>query len=157
MKKMNHRTFKLAVCLMAVLMLFVFTACSGGSSDNQTAQDDAAGKSDPVIDYGNSELFSAEELEEAAIQIQSAFATWEGCEMHKLSYAGDENNTAENIEWLNSLAEGTEYVSACKFLCDFHSPVESIGAWEPDHEYENYEFWLGKTAEGNFDIVSFGY
>lgn len=117
----------------------------------------AAHESDVAIDYGHSDIFTAEELEEAAIQIKCAFASWEGCEMHKLRYAGDENNTAENNEWLNSINEGAEYIAACQFLCDFHSPLEDTGSWETDREYENYGFWLGKTAEGNFDIVSFGY
>jgi D-alanyl-D-alanine carboxypeptidase len=109
------------------------------------------------IDYGTSTLYTPEELEEAAIKIKCEFATWEGCELHSMRYAGDECNTEENIKWLDSLSDGAEYTKVCEFLCDFHSPKENAGAWEPDTEYKDYQWWLGYNKDGGWDIVTQGY
>lgn len=109
------------------------------------------------LDFGSSELFSPEELEAAAGYITSEIGSWEGCELHSLRYAGDMSNTEENIQWLNSLSNGMGYTKVAEFLCNFHSPVEGGGAWEPDTEYEDYQFWLGRTQEGGWDIVTYGY
>ena len=117
----------------------------------------AVNETDVSIDYGKSELYTPEDLEEAAIQIKCQFASWEGCEMHSLRYAGDECNTEENIEWLNSLDEGAGYTEVCEFLCSFHSPEEESGSWEPDHEYEDYQFWLARTEDSGWQVVSWGY
>ena len=117
----------------------------------------AVNETEVDIDYGQTELFTREELEEAAVQIKCQFALWEGCEMHTLRYAGDECNTDENIAWINSLSDGGKYFAVCKFVCDFHSPKENAGAMNPDEEYRNYEFWLGKNEDGDLDLVSWGY
>lgn len=117
----------------------------------------AVNATDVDIDYGSSELYSEEELKEAAVQIKCNFASWEGCELHNLRYAGDECNSEENIEWINSISEGADYTQICEFLSDFHSPVEASGAWEPDEEYTDYQWWLAKNENGGWDIVSFGY
>ena len=109
------------------------------------------------IDYGTSDLYTQEELEEAAIRIKCEFATMEGCELHSLRYAGDECNTEENIKWLDSLGDGADYTKVCEFLCDFHSPEEGGGAWDADKEYEDYQWWLGFNEDGSWDIVSQGY
>ena len=110
-----------------------------------------------TIDYGTSALYTQEELEEAAVQIKCRFASFAGCELHALRYAGDEANSAENLEWLNGLDEGKNYAQAIEFLSDFHSPVEAIGAWEPDTEYTDYQWWLARSAGGGWQLLSWGY
>ena len=116
-------------------------------------------ETDVDIDYGTSELYSQEDLEEAAIQIKCSFASWKGCELHSLRYAGDECCTEENIAWLNSHEGVTEkYTQVAEFLGSFHSPVESgLSAWEPDYEYTDYQWWLGRTENGGWEIVDSGY
>ena len=113
----------------------------------------------PVIDYGTSEIYTPGELEEAAVQIKCKFASWtgQGCELHNLRYAGDEACTEENVAWLNSHGEGANFVQAAEFLTDYHSPLEGQNAWEPDHEYVNYQWWLGRTEEGGWEVVDWGY
>ena len=109
------------------------------------------------IDYGTSEIFTPEQLKEAAIQIKCTFAAWEGCELHNLRYAGDEADNEESLQWLNSLDEGANYAHAADFLADFHSPVEAAGAWDPDQEYTDYQWWLGLTEDGSWEVVTWGY
>ena len=117
----------------------------------------AVNETDVDIDYGSSTAYSQEELEEAVIQIKCKFASFEGCELHSLRYAGDECRTQENVEWLNSLSEGSNYTQVCEFLSSFHTPAEGDFAWEPDHEYEDYQWWLARTDDGGWEVVSWGY
>ena len=104
-----------------------------------------------------SEIFSGEELTTAAALIQKEFDTWEGCELHRLDYAGDGCCTRENLRWLNRLVGGRRYIRCAEFLSDFHSPVEGGGAWEPDTEYPDWQWWLGFTGDGEWELVTWGY
>ena len=119
--------------------------------------------SDVTIDYGKSKLYSEDELKEAAVQIKCTFASWRGCELHNIRYAGDENANKENLGWLNELKENKDepYVECAEFLMDFHSPVKQADldktAWDPDHEYKDYQWYLARTKDGGWEIVSMGY
>ncbi len=117
----------------------------------------AVKETDVSIDYGNSGIYTREELEEAAVQIKCKFASWEGCELQSMRYAGDECNSEENIRWMNELGGGQNYVQCAEFLMDFHSPVENSGAWEPDAEYTDYQWWLARTEDGGWEVMSWGY
>ncbi len=119
--------------------------------------------SEVTIDYGESKLFKEDELKEAAVQIKCNFASWKGCQLHSIRYAGDENSNEENLKWLNELNENQEepYVECVEFLMDFHSPTEEADlkdtAWEPDKEYKDYQWFLARTKDGGWDVVSYGY
>ena len=116
----------------------------------------AAIESEPMIDLGSSGLYTEEQMEDAVFEIKREFATWDGCELHSIRYAGDECNSEENVQWMNDLAGEQKYEQCIEFLADFHSPVEDGGAWEPDKEYTDYQFWLGQTEDG-WDLLTFGY
>ena len=149
---MRKMTKRLMVFMLMAVMIFALTACGG--NEEQSSEPETAGV---TIDYGESELYTQEELEDAVAMINEEFDSWEGCEMHSIAYAGDECNTDENIQWLSSLNDDADYDTVCEFICDFHSPVEGGGAWEPDTEYTDYQFWLAKNADGCWDLVSWGY
>ena len=117
----------------------------------------AVKSSDVVIDYGESALYTQEDLLEAAVQIKCRFAAFEGCELHTIRYAGDENCTEENLKWLNELNPDGAYTQLAEFLTDFHSPTEQSGAWEADTEYRDYQWWLARSADGGWDVLTWGY
>lgn len=119
----------------------------------------AATDADVAVDYGASELYTVEDLKEAAVQIKCRFASFAGCELHTLRYAGDENVTEENLNWMNQLDEEKDYVQVVKFISDFHSPVhpEKDTAWEPDTEYTDYQWWLARTEDGGWQLLTWGY
>lgn len=123
----------------------------------------AVDKSDVTIDYGNSEKYSKEELDDAIIQIKCDFASWEGCTLKSLRYAGDECTSEENLKKINELSDGNTYTKVVEFLGDFHSPKEGGadweggGAWEADKDYKDYQWWLGLTEEDGWEIVNTGY
>ena len=111
-----------------------------------------------TIDYGTSELYTRTELDEAIVQIKCKFASFAGCELHALRYAGDACNNKENLDWLNSLENEGAYTQVIEFLSDFHSPVEDgPNAWERDTEYTDYQWWLARTEEGGWQLLTWGY
>ena len=112
---------------------------------------------DAIVDYGNSDLYTQEDMKTAISLIRDEFGGWDGCALHSIRYAGDDCNTPENIQWVNELKEGQDYTQCIEFLTDFHSPVEGGGAWEPDEEYADYQWWLARTEGGDWELLTWGY
>lgn len=114
-----------------------------------------------AIDYGASELYTQDDLDEAVDLIKASFLGEDGCVIHAIRYAGDENNTEENLAWLNGhpVAEGKTYAQCAEFLVDFHSPVDESyqGALDLDTEYQDYNFWFAREEGGSWELVDLGY
>ena len=123
-----------------------------------TFEEYKSGKVMPEVlyDYGTSALYTTDELAQAAIQVKCEFASFAGCELHSLRYAGDECNTQENLDWLNSQDEKANYVQVVEMLTDFHTPVEEVGTWEPDTEETDYQWWLAREEGKGWQLVSHG-
>ena len=116
----------------------------------------AVNAAEVTIDYGASSLYTQEELEAAIVQIKCHFAALAGCELHAIRYAGDEVCSAENLAWLNSIRPDAEYAQLAEFLMDFHSPDVDSDALEPDTEYTDYQWWLARTEDDGWEIVTWG-
>ena len=109
------------------------------------------------ISYGTSALYSKEEMDKAIAKIEEEFSTWEGCELHMIRYASDACNSEENIAWMNELKEGQNYTACIEFLSDFRSPAEGGGAWEENREYTGWNWWLARTDDGDWELLTWGY
>lgn len=111
------------------------------------------------IDYGTSDIYTQEDMEAAVAAIMNAFENeWEvKCEMHKLAYAGDERSQQElpNVQ----LRSDAPYAQALVMLSDFHTPAnpEEAMAFEPDYEYTDYNWILGRTEGGKWTVLDWGY
>lgn len=112
----------------------------------------AVNDADPVIGCGPSALYSEEELKEAAVQIKCKFASFPGCELHALRYAGDPCCGAESLQRINSLDPGRGFIQAAKFLSDFTGGEGT----EAGRAYADYPWWLGRTANGGWQLISWG-
>ena len=139
----------LLLLLVAVLLL----SCAALSA----WAEDTASEKEVVVTLRDSALYSHAELLDAAAKVCREFDTWEGCELHSLRYAGDELCTEENLKWMNELNEEGNYTQVAAFLMDFHSPVEGGGAWEADKEYTDYEFWLARSTDSGWELLTWGY
>ncbi len=106
---------------------------------------------------GDSELYTQEELDEAAGQVLAEFNSWDSCELHSFRYAGDETCTEENLKWMNELNPEGNYTQVASFRMDFHTAEDAGGAWEPDAEYTDYEWWLARSEDGAWELLTFGY
>ena len=110
-----------------------------------------------AIDYGSSAIYTREDLDEAIVQIKCKFATFEGCELHSLTYAGDGACTDENLRWLNSLGEGAGYTQLVEFVSSFHTPSNASDGWNGDQEYTGFQWWLARTDDGGWQVLTWGY
>ena len=138
-------------------MLLALTSC---------AEKKSATASEVTIELGASSLYTQEELNTAILLIRDKFATFTGCELHSICYAGDDANNKENLEWLNSLREvrsnippedeGKQYVQVADFLCDFSRRGRSIRLGTR-HGIQGYQWWLGRLEDGRWEIISWGY
>ena len=116
-----------------------------------------------ILDFVDNELLeiSQEEMDQAITTFKKEFEEWDGCELHSITYAGDECNSADNIQWMNELKEGKNYTQCIEFITDFHSPVEDEEvkdtAWEQDKEYLDYQWWLAREDGGEWELLTWGY
>ncbi len=109
------------------------------------------------IDYGKSDIYSKEDLEAAVLTIKCSFASFDGCELKSIRYAGDKAVNDKNLKWLNELKPNGKYKKIAEFLMDFHSPKDNTDkSLESDHDYKDYEWWLAQTEDG-WEVVSNGY
>ena len=127
-------------------------------AEEETAQDAEVSEItyDFPVDYKTSEMYSREDMDKAISEILKEFDTWDGCVMKKISYSSDEK-CRDNLEYINTLAVDTEYDECIFFISTFHSPVEGGDAWEPDYDYDRWEWYLGRTDGGDWDLLTWGY
>ena len=150
---------KALLLLFFLLLSLALAACGSGT----VTGDEAAPESGAVIDYGESDLYTQEDMAAAVTLIQNEFAGWEGCELHSVTYAGDECITDDNIKWMNELKEGQsvdgpEFTEVIEFLSDFHSPLEDAsGTWNLDQEYTGWQWWLARSDGGEWQLLTWGY
>lgn len=110
----------------------------------------------PEIDLGNSKVFTKEELKAAALQVKCAFAGF-GCTLKSLRYGGDECNSQENIDYVNSLQEGANYTRVIEIFTNFHTPKEGTVVFDPDKDMKDYQWLLVETENDGWQIVAQGY
>ncbi len=133
------KSFVLCLTLVAVLSL-----CLAAFAQEETGA---------IIDYGASERYTQEDLEAAVDMILAEFDTWEGCEMHILSYAGDEESMDE-LE--NVIGPDGNFDEVAIFDSAFRSPKEAYGSWEADTEY-TWNWTLAREGKGEWKLVNWGW
>ena len=111
----------------------------------------------PRLVRGESQIYTAEEIDAAMAVVLEDFAGWEGCELHELSYLGDDCNSEENIAWVNDLQPGKDYAQCIQFSGNYRSPADAYGAWEPDTEYFDWTWTLARPDGGEWTLVTSGY
>ncbi len=135
----------LAVCICGM------TGCGKGSV------------SEAKIDYGNSSIYSEEDMNAAIETIKDEFSTerWDGFELQSISYSSDDKCNEENVAWMNELAEAEhlsdEFTQCIMFESDFHSPEDAGAEWNPDTDYEDFQWWLARTDNGEWKLLTGGW
>ena len=110
------------------------------------------------IDYGNSDIYSKADMDSAIKLIKDEFTDFNGCELHSISYSSDECNIEENINWMNDIAHGNyEFTECIMFVSDFHSPKNGGACWNPDYEYTNWQWWLARAENEEWNLMTWGY
>ncbi len=172
------KTMLILVTVSSVLMLF--SACGKSEPKNEVKEENAAetttedpmedaevvideknlpGKADSSnvkIDYKTSEKYTKEDMDAAIEQILKEFNTWDGCVMHTIDYT-DDQTCEDGVAYINDLGIDMVYDDCIVFNSSFHSPVKGGGAWEPDTEYEGWNWYLGRQAGGEWELLQWGY
>lgn len=116
----------------------------------------------PKIDYGNSNVYSKEEMDDAIKIIKKEFFnSFMGSELKNIRYVSDDKCEVDELEWLNVLAEdngSSEHFTECMlFLSDFHSSKNGRGDLEADYEYTDWQWWLARSENGKWKLVTNGW
>ena len=109
------------------------------------------------IDYGTTGIYTRDDMDAAIEAVKAAFADFKGCGLHALRYADDTCSSAENLAWMNSLGKHGPYAQCIRFKSDFRSPKNGGGAWTPDTEYTDWDWWLARTEGGAWEVLTGGY
>ena len=110
----------------------------------------------PVIDCGESVLYTKEDRQSAARLISDTVNSFEGCKLYAVEYEGDEVSQ-KNLEYCNSLAaDGVTYSESIVFTSYFRSPIFNAGAWNPNDLY-SWSWYLARTNSGEWEILTYGY
>ena len=167
--KLNHLWKKCLVCLMITAVLFSIAGCGGKKAEvtetekenTETAAETPAEESETAwegvkIDYKSSEIYSKEDMDAAIAAIMDEFNTWEGCEMHEISYT-DDQTCKDNLSYMDELDPDEKHEDCIIFTSSFHSPKEGGDAWEADYEYEGWQWFLARVQDGDWELLTWGY
>ena len=116
---------------------------------------------DYEVDYGTSSLYTKDDIDAAVKVVMAEFGSWDGCTMQKIAFT-DDNTCKSNVEYANSLRkDGTaEFTQAMVLVSDFRSPSADKAqgtAWEPDTDYKDYTWTLGRSDGGEWQLLTWGY
>ena len=106
------------------------------------------------VEFGSSELFSEDELNDIAIQVKCKFASFEGCTLTTLRYAGDASSTDEALAKMRE-KDGKEYTQVAEFLSNFYTSDDCTD-FEPDSTIEDYQWWRALDEEDGWQLVTYG-
>ena len=145
-----------------------------GKSPERTSDRDMAGKialemirnlgadtTNIKIDYGISSIYTKAEMDAAIELIKKEFSTWDGCELHSISYSTDEECNESNIAWMNEMGKATDaeetFTQCIMFKSNFHSPLNGGSGFNPDEEYTDWQWWLARSEGGQWKLMTYGY
>ena len=109
------------------------------------------------IDFGASEIYTQAEMKDAVKIIKKQFGNWKGCKLKNIRYAGDTCNNEENLKWMQNLRPNENFVQCIEFLSDFYVGKKTNTTFNPDSEYKDWQWWLARSENGNWQLVTFGY
>ena len=107
------------------------------------------------VDYGSSEIYSKEDMDEAITLIKDQFYSWEGCKLYSIYYT-DDSFCQREIDYVNTLADdGVAYTECIVFRTRFRSPIFGGGAWNANFEYD-WSWYLARTDGGEWELLTWG-
>ena len=133
---------KILVTFMASIILIAFNQAAAAKVE---------------INYGKSEIYTQADMDAAISIIQTQFKKWKGCKLINIRYAGDDSNNAENLKWLNNLRPQENFSQCIEFFSDFYVSKKTNTVFNLDSEYKNYQWWLARNEDGEWQLVTFGY
>lgn len=109
------------------------------------------------INLGESDIYSEEDLQSAADVIINEIGGWESVKrVYDITYCGDELS-ADNLDYCKMLGE-KNYTQCAVFRSSFFTAKSSeSGGFNPDSRYDNWMWYLAKTDDGGWELLTWGY
>lgn len=117
---------------------------------------DDSGTQEVTVNFGNSAVYSQEDMEAAVEVIKAKFNSWEGHTLYTIEYKGDEVS-AENLEYCNSLGDASEFTESIVFESSFRTPKHASGGFNEDEVYTGWSWYLARQAGGEWQLLTYGY
>lgn len=136
---------KKAITFILLVCIAMLCGCSKSGNVNNVR-----------VDFGKSEIFSQHDMDSAINLIKKEFSSWDGCELHSITYVGD-GICSDNIQYCNTLRKDAGYDECIIFKSSFHSPKSDAGSWEPDEEYTDWSWHLARKDNGAWTLLTWGY
>ena len=107
------------------------------------------------IEYGESQLYTQQDMDAAIQLITGEFNTWHGCKLYSIRYAND-GLCKRELEYCNSLSKnGAVFIECIIFNTRFRSPLLGGGNWHNNSVYD-YTWYLARTAGGDWQLLTWG-
>ena len=127
------------------LILLLLQGCSNGGDVSKVQ-----------IDYGQSSIYSREDMDSAIQKIKEEFKTWKGAKLLSVSYT-DDKRAEEELSYCNELKDGADFSECIVFESVFHSPKKDSGAWNPDQDYTGWQWYLARSRKEDWELLTWGY
>lgn len=127
------------------LILLLLQGCSNGGDVSKVQ-----------IDYGQSSIYSREDMDSAIQKIKEEFKTWKGAKLLSVSYT-DDKRAEEELSYCNELKDGADFSECIVFESVFHSPKKDSGAWNPDQDYTGWQWYLARSEKEDWELLTWGY
>ncbi len=108
------------------------------------------------VDYGKSEIYFSQDMDSAIDAIKKEFSSWRGCELHSITFAGDDI-CKKNVDYCNELKKDAGYDECIVFTSSFHSPKNKSEGLTPDEEYTGWSWYLARKDDGAWTLLTWGY
>lgn len=109
------------------------------------------------VDLGESDALSWESLQSAASVVLAEISGWDSVKhVYDVTYCGDEIS-ADNLDYCIELGEKS-YAQCAVFKSSFltANSAES-GGFEPNSRYDDWMWYLAKTENGEWELLTWGY
>ena len=148
-KKNPHMIRILAALLSMIFIMVSITAC--GSSEPPVELLD-----EPVIEYGESEYYSQEDMDACIAAIKETMGGWATqCNIQAIRFSGDDMSL-RGLYYCNSMTEDTvKYAGGMMFYVDFVTPQDAKG-FDKNTLYENWEWYIVKDEDGTWKFFNNG-
>ena len=127
------------------LILLLLQGCSNGGDVSKVQ-----------IDYGQSSIYSREDMDSAIQKIKEEFKTWKGAKLLSVSYT-DDKRAEEELSYCNELKDGADFSECIVFESVFHSPKKDSGAWNPDQHYTGWQWYQARSGKEDWELLTWGY
>ena len=109
------------------------------------------------VNLGNSDVLAEESLQSAANIILDEIGSWHSVKrVYDVTYCGDEKS-ADSLDYCIELGE-KNYTECAVFKSNFltANSVQS-GGWNPNDVYTDWQWYLAKTENGEWELLTWGY